>query len=104
MKKTKNIRPQCEPYLLVYASGKIRWVISIKNNRYDYLKYLAIKSGFNINNKCCLLKPEYDYSEPPTLEDIEIITKKENIKRNLTAGQPKEIQKLIRSLLPLTNR
>lgn len=100
----KNTRPQVEPYLLVYASGKIRWVISISNRRYDYLKYLARNYGININNKCCLLRPEYDYSKPPTLEDVEIITKKENAKRSLIIGQPKEIQKLIRSLLPITQR
>lgn len=100
----ENIRPMGEPYLLVYASGKTKWVIQIRNNRYNYLKYLAFEAGINIKNKCCLLKSEYDYSIPPTLNDIEIITKTENTKRILTAGQPKEIQKLIRSLLPLTNR
>lgn len=97
-------RVQGEPYLLIYASGKIKWFIQIRNNRYDYLKYLAFEARINIKNKCCLLKPEYDFSEPPTLNDFEIITQKESIKRNLISGQPKEIQKLIRSLLPLTNR
>ena len=97
-------RKQCEPFLIVYASGKLQWCIQIKNNRYGYLKYLATNAGINVKNKYCLLKPEYDYSKPPTLADIEIITKTEKEKRNLIAGQSKEIQKLMRSLLPLTKR
>ena len=97
-------RPQGEPYLIVYTSGKTQWVIQFGNTRYGYLKYLATNAGFKVKNKFCLLKPKYDFSAPPTLDDIEIITKAENEKRILIAGQPTEVQKLIRSLLPLTIR
>lgn len=97
-------RPQGEPYLIVYASGKTQWVIQIRNTRYGYFKYLATNAGFKVKNKFCVLKPEYDFLAPPTINDIEIITKAEKEKRILIAGQPTEIQKLIRSLLPLTQR
>lgn len=98
------MRTQGEPYLIVYRSGKMQWVIQIKNNRYDYLKYLAVNANLYVKNRFCILKNEYDFSAPPTLEDIEIITKAEKQKRMLIEGQPTEIKKLIRSLLILTNR
>ena len=116
MTKSNNIRkfsnkvkrPRGEPYLMRieghHKSEKKRWVILFGKKRLGYLKYIAEQSGIDMTGKCCLLKPGYDYTKPPTINDIEIITTKENLKRNSIHLLPKDIQSVIRSLIILTKR
>lgn len=105
-KKVK--RPQGKPFLIVKQGSnkteKLQWVILLGKKKLGYLKYIAEQNGINMDSKCCRLKDKYDYSEPPTLSDIEIITVQENLKRNSIHRLPKEIQELIRSLIILTKR
>ena len=112
MTKTKNIRkfshkisrPQGKPYLMVNDRGKRQWSILFGKKRLGYLKYLCEQAGIDMEGKFCRFKPYYDFLKPPTIDDVEIITNAENLKRNSIHRLPKEIQTLIRSLIILTKR
>lgn len=87
------------PYMIIRGKEKI-WCIG-ENKR--YIKYLCEEYGLVIQKHqvACLIQG-FDHSRPPTIADIEIITKKEQIERVAIWKYPKEIQQAYKSISWLT--
>ncbi len=104
MFKPGNIPATCKhfgkPYLHTRKrkSGYIEkiWLIQESTNkRSAYLSYLCRINGIDLTGKIPLLKPGFDHIRTPTLDDIEIITYEENLKRNTFHRYPDELVRLI---------
>jgi hypothetical protein len=82
-------RLQGEPYLR-YAFdntknplGRKRWCIRFGNKEYGYPKYLAKQNGINLEGKRIIYKKEYNWINPPTINDFEIISDSSKLKQPL---------------------
>lgn len=87
------------PYLRIDGKKK-RWCIG--ENR-GYIKYLCQEHGIVVQKHqvACLVQG-FDHSQPPTIADIEVITKKEQMIRNGLWKYPKEIRQSCQSISWLT--
>jgi hypothetical protein len=64
------------------------------NTRSAYLAYLCRQNGIDLTGKKPILKPGFDHSRAPTIEDIMIVTNAENMRRNSLHRYPPEVVKL----------
>ena len=64
------------------------------NKRSAYLAYLCRQNGIDLTGKKPILKPGFDHSRAPTMEDIMIVTNAENMRRNSLHRYPPEVVKL----------
>jgi hypothetical protein len=78
------------------------WLIRINGRQISYLKYLCIKSGIDMKGKIPRLKSEYNWDHVPTLDDINVITFKQNILLNSFYRYPQDVQDLIHAKSALT--
>jgi hypothetical protein len=103
MFKTDQIPANCvhfgRPYLhqRTKKSGyveKLWFIQEDKNKRSAYLAYLCRQHGIDLTGKKPILKPGFDHSVPPTIDDIIIVTHAENMKRNTIHRYPAEVVSL----------
>jgi hypothetical protein len=89
-----------KPYLYerIKDGNVIRlWFIQESTNkRSAYLAYLCHQNNIDLTGKKPILKPGFDHSRPPTIDDIEIVTNAENMLRNTIHNYPEEIKTAIR--------
>jgi len=89
-----------KPYLSVSKNKKTgyiekTWFIHIDKKRKYYLKYLCEQNGIDLTNKIARLKSEHQIDIEPTIEDIIIITRSENMRLNSYVNYPAPIRKLM---------
>lgn len=65
------------------------------NKRSAYMTYLCRKEGINMKGKKPRLKPGFDHSRPPTLDDIDIISNRKNMQLNSFYRYPEPVRKLV---------
>lgn len=90
-----------KPYLYERTNRKgnverIWFIQESTNRRSAYLAYLCRQNGIDLKGKKPILKPGFDHSRPPTLDDILIVTNAENMRRNTIHNYPEELVKAIR--------
>lgn len=61
------------------------------NKRSAYLSYLCRQNGIDLTGKKPILKPGFDHSRAPTIEDVIVVTNSENMRRNTLHRYPKEV-------------
>lgn len=72
------------------------WMIQpIGGKRQVYTSHLLKKHGIKRNGRVARLKDGYDYSKPPTIDDIELIDRADNMRLNSYHRYPEEVSKLI---------
>jgi hypothetical protein len=88
-----------KPYLneRVRKNGYVErtWYIQINKKRVRYLKYLCEINNIDLIDKTPRLKPGFDIKNEPTIDDIIILTREENMKINSMQRFPEELRKLI---------
>ena len=65
------------------------------NKRSAYLAYLCRQHGIDLTGKKPRLKPGFDHSRPPTIDDIIIVSNRKNMKLNSLHRYPPEVVKLV---------
>lgn len=112
-RKTENkrvYRKQGEPYFRLAHDntkdplGRKRWCIRFGNKEYGYPKYLAQKAGIDLKGKRVVYKSSYDWINPPTLNDIEIVSNSDHFKTVYIHNYPPEIQSAIHSIIELSKK
>jgi hypothetical protein len=99
-----------KPYLYerVKKNGKIEklwWIQESTNKRSAYLAYLCRKHGIDLTGKKPRLKPGFDHSRPPTIDDIVIISNQRNMELNsFHNNYPEQVRKLIQIKGALTRQ
>lgn len=85
-----------KPFLyLNKKKGESTWLILVDGTRVSYLKHLCRQHGIDMEGKVARLKPGFDKSKLPTMDDVDIISFRENMQMNTLHRFPKEISKLI---------
>ena len=104
-----NARNDETPYLITKKDKRTNkvektWYICPKDGsgKILYSKFLFKKAGINIDGKILRLKESYTYDRIPTVEDYEIITRKENIILNSYLNYPQEVRDLIQAKIVLS--
>jgi len=82
----------------------IWWIQEGPNKRSTYLSYLCRQHGIDLKGKKPRLKPGFDHSHPPTIDDIAIVTNAENLKLNSMYRYPEEVVSLIHTKGALTRQ
>lgn len=80
------------------------WLIVINTIRRSYLKYLCEINGINTDGKVARLNKVLPQGQVPTIEDIEVITYKENMEKNSIHRFPEDLKTNIRRLSILKKR
>ena len=96
-----------KPYLNVMVKkGQVdkTWYIQVDKRRLTYLTYLCKNAGIDMKGKKPRLKEGYDFSKPPTLDDITVITNKQNMLRNSICRFPEDVRLLITARAALTRQ
>ena len=83
---------------------RIWWIQEDKNKRSAYLAYLCRQNGIDLTGKKPRLKPGFDHSRPPTMEDIVIVTNAEHLEQNSIYRYPEEVVNLIKLKGALTRQ
>lgn len=83
---------------------KIWWIQEGPNKRSAYLAYLCRENGIDLTGKKPRLKPGFDHSWPPTIDDIIIVTNAENLEQNSIYRFPEEVVNLIKVKAALTRQ
>lgn len=95
------------PYLYTRVRRGITtklWFIQVDKKRRAYLGYLCEQNNIDLTGKKPRLKPDYDYSKPPTINDILIVTNEENLRLNSIHNYPDELVRLIQVKGALTRQ
>ena len=89
-----------KPYLYarIKKNGQkeVTWKIHVDQKRLSYLAYLCQQNGIDLTGKKPRLKPGYDFLKVPTIDDIIVVTNRENMNMNTIYRYPEELVKLIR--------
>jgi len=102
-----NIKHYGKPYLLTRERNnqtERTWFIRVNNKRLHFLKYLCEINDINLRGKIPRLKEGFDINKEPTIDDIIIITKKENMHLNSYQRFPKNLRRLIQIKGALTRQ
>lgn len=73
------------------------WFIQAGRKRRSYLAYLCEQNGIDLTGRKPILKKGFDHSRPPKIEDIMVLTNKENMERNSLYRYPTELVRLIQA-------
>lgn len=82
----------------------IWWIQESTNKRSAYLAYLCRQNGIDLTGKKPRLKPGFDHSRPPTMDDILIVTNAEHLMQNSIYRYPEEVVSLIKTRAVLTRQ
>lgn len=96
-----------KPYLYIRKrkngyEEKIWFIQEGTNKRSAYLAYLCRQHGIDLQGKKPRLKPGFNHSQPPTINDIIIVSNGENMELNTIHRYPTEVVKLIKAKSALT--
>jgi len=89
-----------KPYLYVreHKKGYIEktWMIQESvNKRSSYMAYLCRKNGIDLTGKKPRLKPGFEHTRAPTLNDMIVVSNNYNMKLNSMHNYPRPLVKLI---------
>lgn len=88
-----------KPYLNVgknkYGNDEKTWFVHINGKRKYYLKYLCQINNIELNGKIPRLKDGFDINTEPTINDIILISRSENMRLNSVQRFPEDIRKMI---------
>lgn len=73
------------------------WFIQVNRKRRSYLTYLCEQNGVDLTGRKPILREGFDHSHAPEIDDILILTNKENMARNTITRYPTELRRLIRT-------
>lgn len=83
---------------------RIWWIQEATGKRSAYLAYLCRQNGIDLTGKKPRLKPGFDHSRPPTIDDIIIVTNAEHLEQNSIYRYPEEVVNLIKMRGALTRQ
>jgi hypothetical protein len=83
---------------------RVWWIQEAPGKRSAYLAYLCRQNGIDLTGKKPRLKPGFDHSRPPTMDDIIIVTNAENLEQNSIYRYPEEVVNLIKMRGALTRQ
>lgn len=83
---------------------RIWWIQEAPGKRSAYLAFLCRQNGIDLTGKKPRLKPGFDHSRPPTMDDILIVTNAENLQQNSIYRFPEEVVSLIKTRAYLTRQ
>lgn len=83
---------------------RLWWIQEAPGKRSAYLAYLCRQNGIDLTGKKPRLKPGFDHSRPPTMDDILIVTNAENLEQNSIYRYPEEVVNLIKMRGALTRQ
>jgi hypothetical protein len=97
-----------QPYLYTRKrNGRVEKLWFIQEGvckRSAYLAYLCRRHGIDLTGRKPRLKPGFNHQQPPTINDIIIVTNAENLAANSYANYPPDVVKLIQAKGVLTRQ
>ena len=72
------------------------WLIRKDNKIYSYLGYLCSQHGIDLKGKVARLRPGFDINNVPTINDLVIVTRADNMRLNSLLNYPEDLAQLIR--------